>query len=273
MENHERIAANRAIWQRWTSINFGSEFYDVEGFVKDPTARPFDRVVRELVGDVSGQSVLHLQCHFGLDTLRFPLLGATVTGADFSAEAIATARDLSTRTGIPATFVESDVLDLASEIPEGAFDLVFTSYGAISWLPDLEPWAAGIASRLRPGGTFKVADMHPFAWVFDDERDDPELRVRYSYFSREALEWEEYGSYAVPDGDYVGTSHSWQHTFEEIVGALVGAGLAIEELREFPLLAWKYTPTMVEKEPGLFGQPDGQIEVPLMFTLVARKPL
>ncbi|MDO8880546.1 MAG: class I SAM-dependent methyltransferase [Coriobacteriia bacterium] len=273
MDTTSRIAANRAIWQRWTELHVPSDFYDVEGFVADPDARPFDSIVAGLVGnDLSGRRALHLQCHFGMDTIRLARLGAEATGFDFSPAAIEAARELSARMGVPATFIEGDVLEPPAEVPEAAFDLVFTSYGVISWLPDLRPWAETIASRLAPGGVFKLADSHPTLWVFDDEADDPELRVRYSYFGRDALEWEEFGSYAAPGDERVGTSHSWQHTFEEIIGVLVGAGLVIEELREFPLLAWKYTPAMVEREPGLFGQPDGQPDLPLMFTLTARKP-
>jgi len=272
MDTHERVAANRELWQCWTALHVPSEFYNVEGFVADPAGRPFDRVVSELVGDISGLRALHLQCHFGMDTLRLALLGGSATGLDFSSEAIAAARLLSERTGIPATFIEGDVTAPPAELPEAAFDLVFTSYGVISWLPDLRPWARTIASRLAPGGCFKIADSHPTLWIFDDEAEDPELRVRYSYFQHDALEWEEFGSYAAPGGELVGTSHSWQHTFEEIIGALVDAGLVIEELREFPLLAWKYTTGMVEREPGLFGLPEGQPEVPMLFTLTARKP-
>lgn len=273
MGDRERIAANRQLWQRWTALHVPSDFYNVEGFVADPRSRPFDRVITELVGDVRGLRVLHMQCHFGMDSLRFVLLGAAeVTGLDFSSEAVAAARDLSARMGIPATFIEGDVTDPPAELPQGAFDLVFTSYGTISWFPDLEAWARTIASSLAPGGVFKIADSHPTSWIFDDEADDPELRVRYSYFMRDALPWEEHGSYAVPLDEDTGVSHSWQHTFEDIIGALLRAGLVIEELREFPLLAWKYTPGMVEREPGLFGLPEGQPEVPLMFTLTARKP-
>lgn len=273
MDTSARIAANHAIWQRWTALHVPSDFYNADGFVADPGSRPFDSIVSELVGsDLTGKRALHLQCHFGLDTLRLALLGAEATGFDFSSAAMEAARELSARAGIPATFLEGNVLDPPAELPEAAFDLIFTSYGVISWLPDLEAWARTIASRLAPGGVFKIAEMHPTLWIFDDEADDPELRVRYSYFSREALEWEERGSYAAPGEELIGTSHSWQHTFEEIIGVLVRAGLVIEELREFPVMAWKYTQHMVEVEDGLFGLPEGQPEVPLTFTLTARKP-
>lgn len=273
MDTSDRIAANHEIWQGWTALHVPSEFYDVEGFIADPDARPFDSIVAGLLGDdLTGVRALHLQCHFGLDTVRLARMGAQATGFDFSSAAIAAARDLSARMGVPATFIEGNVLEPPAELPENAFDLVFTSWGVISWLPDLGPWARTIASRLAPGGVFKIAESHPTLWVFDDEADDPTLRVRYSYFMRDALEWEERGSYASPGEELIGTSHSWQHTFEEILSALIGAGLVIEELREFPLIAWKYTPGMVEREPGLFGLPEGRPEVPLTFTLTARKP-
>lgn len=273
MDTSSRIAANHAIWQRWTELHVPSDFYDVEGFIADPDARPFDSIVAGLVGsDLSGQRALHLQCHFGMDTIRLARLGAEATGFDFFSAAIEVARGISSRIGVPATFIEGNVLEPPAELPENAFDLVFTSWGVISWLPDLDPWARTIATRLAPGGVFKIADMHPTPWIFDDEAEDPELRVRYSYFQRDALEWEERGSYAAPGDELIGTSHSWQHTFEEIVGSLVRAGLVIEDLREYPLIAWQFTPGMVLREDGLYGLPEGQPELPLTFTLTARKP-
>jgi len=272
LDARARVEANRRLWDRWAERHLPSAFYDVEGFVADPASRPFDRIVRDVLGDIAGKRALHLQCHFGLDTLRLALLGAEATGVDFSPTAIAAARELSARTGIPATFVEAEVTALPDEVPRESFDLVFTSYGAISWLPDLAAWAETIASRLAPGGTFKIVEAHPFLWVFDEESEDPELRVRYSYFDATPLEWEEYGSYAAPGPEYTGTSHSWQHTMEETVGVLLAAGLVLEDLQEYPLIAWQHMPHMVEIEPGLWGLPPGSVEVPLLFSLVARKP-
>ena len=271
MDTRDRIEANRALWQHWTGLHLPSAFYDVEGFIADPASRPFDRIVREVLGDVAGRRALHLQCHFGLDTLRLALAGAEATGVDFSPKAIAAARELSSRAGIPATFVEAEVTALPDDVPRAGFDLVFTSYGVISWLPDLAPWAETIAGLLAPGGTFKMVEAHPFLWVFEEESADPELRVQYSYFDTAPLEWEEHGSYAAPGPQYTGTSHSWQHTMEEIVGVLLRAGLAVEDLREYPLIAWQHMPHMVEIDPGLWGLPPDSLEVPLMFSIVARK--
>jgi SAM-dependent methyltransferase len=267
----EKIVANKELWDAWAELHVESDFYDVEGFLADPHASPLDVIVRELVGDVSAKRLLHLQCHFGMDTLRLALMGAIVTGVDFSPKAIAAARALAAAAGIEATFVESDVTQLAEEVPRDAFDVVFTSYGAISWLPALRPWAEAVASRLVNGGVLRVVDMHPTLWIFDEDSEEPTPVMRYSYFSREALRWEERGSYAAPDSDFESVSYSWQHTFEEIVGSLVGAGLSVESLREYPRIAWQHMPSMIRDDEGLWMLPPGAVDIPLLFSVTARK--
>ncbi len=178
--------------------------------------------------------------------------------------------------GIEARFVQADVADTAAVLTVLAgdrFDVVFTSYGTISWIPDLRPWACTIAGTLNPGGVFFIADAHPFAWVFDDGLPEPALHFRYGYFDRNALRWDEKGSYAAPDPDFAGVSYSWQHTFEDIGGALIEAGLHITSLREYPYLAWRWFPWMVKDAEGYYRLPDGMPEIPLMFSLTATKPL
>jgi SAM-dependent methyltransferase len=271
---HESVAANRRLWDGWTDMHIGpGSTYDVESFIADPHARPLDSVIRELVGDVHGKRLLHLQCHFGMDTLRLVLMGARATGIDFSPRAIAEARELSARTGIPAIFVESDVRSLPDIVPPGGLDIVFTSYGVISWLPELTSWAETIASRLAPGGVFLIAESHPSLWVWDEELPEPPLTVRYSYFhDAKPLILSEKGSYAVPDGEFEAESHSWQHNFADIFGALLGAGLTIEWLREYPKVAWQHFPFMVKDDEGLWRLPADMPEIPLLFALRARKP-
>jgi SAM-dependent methyltransferase len=267
------VAANRELWESWAELHVDSEFYDVEGFVADPASRPLDSIVRGVVGDVSGARLLHLQCHFGLDTLRFPLMGAEATGVDFSENAIRAARELSDRTGIPATFIHSDVRSLPDVVEPGAYDVVFTSYGTISWLPDLQGWARSIATRLKPGGRFHIVDMHPALWIFDEEIAEPPLQVRYSYFDREAIRFERTGSYAVPEADIVSVEHSWQHTLEDMVMALIGEGLAIDSLREYDKVTWQHMPFMVRDAEGFWVLPSGVPDIPLLFSLSAHKPV
>ena len=268
----EGVSSNRDLWNAWTPHHVASEFYDVEGFVADPASQPFDSIVREVIGDVSGRRLLHLQCHFGLDTLRLAQAGAHVTGVDFSHEAIVAARVLADRTGLQAVFVESDVRALPDEVPSAGFDIVYTSHGVLSWLPDLRPWAATVASRLAPGGVFHVIEMHPALWVFDEETPEPPLQVRYPYFPGAPLRFDEHGSYAAPDADVTAVSYSWAHTFEEIVGSLLAEGLVIESLREYPKITWRHIPYMVQDDEGFWRLPPELPELPLMFSLSARKP-
>lgn len=269
--NAEFVESNRRLWNGWTGLHVDSDFYNVEGFCADPASRPLDSIEREVVGDIAGKRLLHLQCHFGLDSLRLALQGAQVTGVDFSADAIAAARALASRTGIDATFVESDVRSLPVEVPEGGYDIVYTSYGVLSWLPDLRPWAASVASRLAPGGRVCIIEAHPALWVFDEERSEPPLALRWEYFGKEPVRCEERGSYAAPEGDFEGVSYSWQHTFEATLMPLIAEGLVIESLREYPKIAWRHVPFMVQDAEGFWELPKDVGDIPLMFSLVARK--
>ena len=265
----EQVAANRELWNAWTELHVTSEFYDVQGFKNGRDT--LDSVETEGVGDVRGKRLLHLQCHFGLDTMSWARRGAGAVGVDFSENAIAHARALAAELGLDAQFVRSDVDSALEHLDGEKFDVVFTSYGALSWLPDLRPWAGTIAGALKPGGTFFVADHHPTLWIFDDYATEPGAAYRYSYFDRSAIRDEETGSYAAPDADYVGVCYSWQHTFEDIVGSLLEAGLEITCLREYPYLAFKWFPFMTRSEDGYWRMPEGAPDIPLMFSLAATK--
>ncbi len=274
-ETNPFLLANRELWDGWTEVHVPSEFYDVAGFVAG--RETLDAVELEgvmgAVGDIREKSLLHLQCHFGLDTFSWERRGARVMGVDFSTKAIAHARRLAHELGSKARFCCADVTDTAAvsaALAGEQFDIVFTSHGTISWLPDLRAWARTIAGALKPGGTFFISDSHPFTWMFD-ETTEPELRFRFDYFDRGALRWEEKGSYAVPEADFEGVSYSWQHSFEEIVGSLTAAGLRVTSLREYPYLFWRWFPWMVEDGRGSFRLPDGMPRIPLMFSLTAVK--
>jgi len=230
---------------------------------------------REEVGDVAGKKLLHLQCHFGMDTLSWARLGAQVTGIDYSEEAIALARRLSQETGLDATFICSNIYDVP-DVLEGAgtFDIVFTSYGAIGWLPDLQPWGAIIARYLKPGGFFYIAEGHPFMFTMDDY--SAELKIRYPYFSKEAIKGDEPGTYAEKDAHLEhSTTYGWNHTFEEIFGSLLSVGLTIDFFHEHPFCVWESFPEM-DMEEGAdryirFKDPQKREMIPLMFSLKAVK--
>jgi 2-polyprenyl-3-methyl-5-hydroxy-6-metoxy-1,4-benzoquinol methylase len=263
---NDYIKSNRELWNAWTRVHVTSKLYDVEGFKRGENR--LDEVVREGVGDVRGKSLLHLQCHFGLDTLSWARLGARVTGADFSGEAISTARELAHELGFDANFVCANIYDLPNVLT-GKFDIVFTSHGVLTWLPDLNAWARVIAHFLKPGGFFFVAEGHPFAYVFDDENPD-DLRVRYSYFHvNEPGKYEVHGSYADRTADIHGTEYAWTHSIGDVINALIRTGLHIEELCEYPFNAWQMLPFMEQDAAGWWRLPERFPQIPLMFSLKA----
>src|SRR6266516_3714755 len=180
----------------------------------------------EEVDDVAGKSLLHLQCHFGMDTLSWARLGAKVTGVDFSPRAIELATQLAGELSLEASFVQADVLE-ADRVLDGRFDVVFTSIGGLGWLRDLKRWAEVVAHFVAPGGFFYICELHPFSLVFDDEAAEPELRFRYPYFTGdEPIEIETKGSYADQEADVGQPVHyGWVHDMGEIVTVLAEAGL------------------------------------------------
>ena len=259
--------ANRALWNEWTGVHERSAFYDLEGFRRGGV-RLRDYEVSE-VGDVEGKDLLHLQCHFGIDTLSWARLGARVTGVDFSDRAVSLARSLAEDLDLPATFLQADVLDLPHDL-DGRFDVVYTSRGVIGWLRDLRAWAAGIARALRPGGVFYITEINPVIWVFDDDDDATEVRMRYPYFERdEPLGFDVQGSYADRTAEVQAErEYAWLHGIGDVVSSIAGAGLRVEFLHEWPFLDWEMP--FLERRGDVWAYP-GPGELPLMFSLRAVK--
>ncbi len=267
------IAANRSLWDAWTAIHAAGEFYDLEGFKAGGVRlRPYEI---EMIGDVTGKTLLHLQCHFGIDTLSWARLGARVTGADLSPAAVELARSLADELGFPeARFVQSNLYDLP-DVLDGRFDVVYTSRGVLNWLPDIAAWARVVAHFVTPGGTFFITEAHPVMNVFENEDVEPgELRLVYPYWEHATpLTFEVKGSYADRDAEvHDQVEHSWDHGLGEIVTALIEAGLVVTALVEHPFLDWKVD-FLVEDEAGKYRLPPGTAgELPLMFSLKATKP-
>lgn len=264
----EYLNSNRRLWDEWTHINSRSNLYQLEDFKAG--ANKLNPLEREEVGEVAGKSLLHLQCHFGMDTLSWARLGAQVTGVDFSPEAVKLARQLSAELNIPARFIESDIYQLP-EVLDEQFDIVYTSYGVLTWLPDIKRWAEIAASYVRAGGIFYIAEFHPFAWIFDYEAKD--LQVRFPYFQEEVGGYEVSGSYADTSAvTETKTSYEWAHPLGEIVTALIQAGLQLEFLHEFPYTVYEQF-SFVEKADAHYWQlPGGAQTIPLMFSIRAKKP-
>ncbi len=268
----DALRDNLALWNEWTRVHEASTFYDLEGF-KRGGIRLRDYELEE-IGPVDGLELLHLQCHFGIDTLSWARLGARVTGADFSTAAIALARRTADEIGVPeARFIESNLYELP-DVLEGDFDIVYTSRGVLGWLPDIRRWAEVVARFVRPGGRFYITEIHPVVQAFENEGvASGDLLLRYPYWEHaEPLSFPVKGSYADPDAD-VGTQteHGWNHGLGEIVTALVGAGLRIETLREYPFVDWPID-FLTEGADGKWRLPQTvEGEMPLFFSVLASK--
>ena len=266
MKHEDLLTSNRELWDAWTDINAGSDFYDLEAFRAG--ASSLKPVELEELGDVRGKTLLHLQCHFGLDTLSWARQGARVTGMDFSPAAIELARSLAAELDLPAHFVASDIYDLPNRL-DGEFDVVFTSYGVIDWLHDLDTWGRIAASFLKPGGTFYMVEFHPLALTFDDDG----RPFHHSYFpSSKPIRTVESGSYADPGAELIHVSYAWSHSLGEIVTALAAAGLRIEYLHEFPYSPYDCFGFTTETEPGKAVIPGFEDKAPLLFSLKASLP-
>jgi ubiquinone/menaquinone biosynthesis C-methylase UbiE len=270
----EFLEANRELWDAWTGINAASEFYDVSSFKTGQDGIRLADYERAEIGPIEGRTLLHLQCHFGLDTLSWARLGARVTGADFSPAGIAAARALADELAIPATFVESNIYQLP-EVLDGQFDVVYTSRGVLGWLPDIAGWARVAARYVKPGGFLYVTEVHPVAQVFESEGVKPgELKLAYPYWSHQApLSFAVKGSYADPSAPTDGlVEHGWDHSLGEIVSSVIEAGLRLEFLHEFDFVEWPVE-FLVRGEDGRYRLPAGSKgELPLFFSLKASRP-
>jgi SAM-dependent methyltransferase len=271
----EALRRNHELWDAWTKIHVASAFYDVASFRSGERPIRLADYEREEVGRVEGRTLLHLQCHFGLDTLSWARLGATVTGVDFSEEAIGAARGLAAELGLAATFVTSDLYRLPDVLDE-QFDIVYTSGGVLGWLPDIAHWGRVAAHFVRPGGFLYMTEIHPVAEVFEDEGVEPgELRLAYPYWSHpEPIRFDVKGSYADPEAPTEGlVGYGWDHSLGEILTSLADAGLRLEFLHEFDFVLWPVG-FLVEGEDGRWRLPAGSKgNLPLFFSLKATKPV
>jgi len=260
------LAANRSMWDARVPLHTVSDWYDIEGFRAGRLT--LDDLVVSGVGEVQGRSLLHLQCHFGLDTLSWARLGAEATGVDFSPAAVAQGRALAAELDLTARFECAEVSECRLD---RTFDLCFTSWGVLMWLPDLTSWARTIAAHLRPGGRFFLAEGHPHLFIWDDERDGVGYLPRNPYFQhREPVADDEASTYVDTDQRIGHGQYRWNHPLSEVVTALADADLRITELTEHPRLPWKPLAWMVpDHRPG-WWRIDGD-PFPLSFTLTAVK--
>lgn len=273
----EKTEVNRLWWNERVTSHVASPFYHARDVVAG-NPRPLNLERAEL-GDLRDKSLLHMQCHFGLDTLSLAMYGAKVTGLDFSSEAIAAARGLAAKAGIDARFIETNILEADKALDE-QFDIVFTSWGVLGWLPDHERWAEVAARFVKPGGTFYIAEIHPMLWLFDDQdearipTDKPIYYGLYDYFYREDPIVEDGGgSYATGETNYKNNrTHSWIYELGRIVTLLIEKGLVVEFVHEHDFTCNDIWPAMIERPDGMWTLPASWPRMPLSFSIKATKP-
>jgi len=258
------IEINRKAWNAKTPYHVNSEFYKMEPFMQGKYT--LNTIETDLLGEISGKSILHLQCHFGQDTISLARMGANVTGIDLSDAAILKATQLSNDMGVPARFICCDIYDLVNHLNE-KFDIVFTSYGTIGWLPDTERWAAVISTFLKPGGKFVFAEFHPLVWMFDNALE----KISYSYFKDGPIIEIEKGTYADNSAPIEIETVSWNHSLSEVFNSLISNGMEINLFNEYDYSPYNCFEGMEEYKPGQYRFAAHGNKIPVVYSILATK--
>jgi SAM-dependent methyltransferase len=260
------ISINRQAWNNKVAAHVQSDFYDMPAFLKGKSS--LKHIELGLLGDIRGKRILHLQCHFGQDTISLARMGAYVTGVDLSDVAIAKAKELAAETGASASFICCNIYDLAQHV-QTPFDIVFTSYGTIGWLPDMDAWAALIRQFLKADGKLIFVEFHPVIWMFDDAF----TKVQYSYFNTGVIEETETGTYADRDAALTAKTMSWNHGIGEVVGSLLRHDLHIADLQEFDHSPWPCFQDMASDGPDTYYIKKLGRKIPMVYAITAiRRP-
>lgn len=274
---------NRLSWNAATAAH-NSHKVDQAAFFRAGGSKLFPEEI-ELLGDVRGARVVHLQCNAGQDTLSIAQLGAHVTGVDISDEAIEFARRLSVESGVPGEFHRADVYEWLDEAIRAGrqFDVVFYSYGALCWLPDLKHWARGAAAVLRPGGRLVGIEFHPVISMFDER-----LALKFPYFGAEPIRWEDgvrdyvadSGAVLAPSGYVEGVKDfrnphaciEFNWSVADRLTAMIEAGLTIDIVREYPYSnGCKFFEGSIVDADRRWHLPPGMPAIPQMLAIVASR--
>jgi ubiquinone/menaquinone biosynthesis C-methylase UbiE len=259
------LEINKNCWDTRLNSHIQSSFYDLEGFKKGKSS--LNPLELDLLGPINGKKILHLQCHFGQDTLSLARLGAEVTGVDFSEKAIEQAKDLAQELHLPARFICSDVYALDTVLNE-KFDIVYTSYGVIGWLPDMTRWAEIIRTFLKPEGELVFIEFHPIVWMLDNDF----THIAYPYQSQNPIIETLEGTYADQNATITTESISWNHGIGEVMGALMQQGLEIRHFEELFYSHYACFSKTVEIAPGKYQIPGWENIIPLMYAIKAQLP-
>jgi len=255
---------NIEFWEKIIPIHQNAKFYEMDSFLKGNST--LKMVEEEEIGDVNGKSILLLLCHFGLHTLSLARKGAHVVGVDYSREAIKLAKELSCTTALKAEFICANIYDLP-DILDRKFDIVFTSYGVLYCLNDLNKWGQVIATYLKKDGLFYIVELHPIFYMLDEEG----KRFVNPYFHNpEPTFVERKPAYVDLNSGFQTSFYEWRHSLSDVVNAVINAGLKLEFLHEFPFIVYGIKNYLVEDSPGKFRIKNCENMPPLMFSLKAR---
>jgi len=258
------IEINRKTWNEKTEFHIHSDFYNQEEFLKGENS--LTPIELELLGNVKDKSILHLQCHFGQDTISFSRLGAKSVGVDLSDNAIEKAKEIAQKLNTDTRFISCDIYDLPNHLNE-QFDIVFTSYGTIGWLPDLDKWAKIIAQFLKPGGQFVMADFHPVVWMFDDNFE----KIGYNYFKSEPIIETIEGTYADKDAPINSETITWNHSMSELLNSLLKNNLELNAFNEYDYSPYNCFNETEEFEPKKFRIKHLENKIPMVYSILATK--
>ncbi len=255
---------NKKLWNQRTTVHKDSSFYDVPSFLQGKSSLT-EIETREL-GDVKGKKILHLQCHFGMDSLSLARMGADVIGVDLSDTAIEEARRLNEQLFLNAKFICCNVYDLKDHLQE-QFDMVFTTYGVIGWLPDLNKWADIIAYYLKPGGIFYMAEFHPVVWIFDGDFKE----IKYYYHNRETIVVDSQGTYTDRNADIRSKEYSWNHSISEVLNVLLSKKLQLQFFNEYSYSPYPCFNNVVQGTDGNWRVSGLEDKIPMVYSLKALK--
>ncbi|MEM7223404.1 MAG: class I SAM-dependent methyltransferase [Pseudomonadota bacterium] len=268
------VETNRQLWDGLVEAHAASDFYDVAGFKAGGCS--LGALERREVGSVEGKRLLHLLCRFGLDSLSWARQGATVTGIDISDQAITLARSLAQECGLAAQFHRGEVFETPDLVGAARYDVIYMSWGAVIWVSDFPRLARMAADLLAPGGCFYAIDGHPLCLALDEtwtpDKGAPRLIYDYQTDGRPAgYTWAP--DYAAPEHTpEAARAYEWAHGLGRIVTSLVESGLTIEFLREHDVAGWRALDGLEPRDDGCYALPDGHSQVPLTFSVMARKP-
>lgn len=264
MQEKDFFNINKEGWNNRTGAHYDSEFYDVEGFLKGSSS--LKQIELELLGSLEGKELLHLQCHFGQDSISLAREGAKVTGIDISDQAIDKAKHLAQEAGVKAHFITSNVYDIDKHLNQ-QYDVIFSSYGVITWLPDLQRWADLIDMHLKPGGKFVFVEFHPAVWMFNDQF----TSIDYSYFNTGPIIENESGSYADKDASIAQDYVVWNHSLQDVIEPLLSNKLTMESFKEYDFSPYDCFENTVKIEESKYQINGLEGKIPLCFSLVMKK--